>query len=108
MQETAENKEILTGLITCVDVQKLFSRSDQSIAIWRKSYGLPYVVIPSEGRAAVRYRLTKIIEWAKTAGKELDAAYLKHLKSGIGVEPAAMKPGTKKSPPRRRFVEIAK
>jgi len=53
------------------DVARMFRRSKQTIALWRKHERLPYVLIKGEGRDTIRYDRAKIAIWAKQHGKRL-------------------------------------
>ena len=46
-------------------LQKLFGKSSITLELWRKNKGLPFVVIPGDGRPAIRFVLADVLAWAK-------------------------------------------
>ena len=59
------NAEVLTGLITIQEVCRIFGKTRLTVKQWRDVRGLPYVLIPGDGRDDVRYRRKDVLAWAK-------------------------------------------
>lgn len=70
-QIAAENIEVLEDLVGVARLELLFHRSGQTIDLWRKQEGLPYVLIPGGDRAVVRFREERVLEWARANGKRI-------------------------------------
>lgn len=57
-------EEVLTGLMTTGEVARLFNRDKQTVNVWRREKGLPFVRIPGDARDTIRYRRAAVLEWA--------------------------------------------
>jgi hypothetical protein len=62
-------RELVAKLWTMDDVQRLFRRSELTVALWVKNHGLPVVRIPGQSRDSIRFDPTEVKAWAKTNGK---------------------------------------
>lgn len=77
----SEQCEVLSDLLDEQQVADRLGRSAQSVALWRRHRGLPYVRIPGSGRDTIRYRWPAVLQWAKTcgiAGLEIPKVGTKH------------------------------
>lgn len=77
------NCEVLPGLLSCGVVQQLFKRSDQTLALWRKNHLMPYVLIESDERPTVRYRLPKLVAWAQETNRVMSPSVLQSLDDSL-------------------------
>lgn len=66
-----EFQKYLHTLWTTQDVMRVFRRSEMTINIWRREHGMPYFLIPSDQRPAIRYDSDLVREWADNKGKEM-------------------------------------
>lgn len=60
-----ESCEVRTDFVTTGYLMRLFGRAEPTLYLWRRERGLPYVLIPGDDRAVVRYDLRKVLAWAK-------------------------------------------
>lgn len=63
--------ETIDGLLTARDVAGMMGCSTQTIRLWRKHHGLPFVLIPGSDRNVIRFRRHRVQQWAKRVGKTL-------------------------------------
>ena len=56
--------EYMTDFATDKDICQFFRKTTVTIREWRESRGLPFVVIPGDGKNLIRYRLELVIPWA--------------------------------------------
>ena len=59
------NETIFTELKNTGDLERLFHRSAQTITVWRKTKGLPFIRIKGDIRDSLRFDLPAVLEWAK-------------------------------------------
>jgi phage terminase Nu1 subunit (DNA packaging protein) len=50
---------------------ELFKRSKETIELWRKKHGLPFVCIPGDTRPAIRFDLAVVKPWARRTGRRM-------------------------------------
>lgn len=58
--------EVLADFVTAAHLRELFRVSEQTIALWRKHKGLPYVVVPGDKRGSIHFRLERVRRWAES------------------------------------------
>lgn len=75
--------EILDGLVTCRELERLFQRNEQSLVMWRKNYGLPCISIPSERQPSRRFRLEYVLAWAQETGRMVDPGALEEIRARL-------------------------
>lgn len=63
-------EKVLRNMLTAGEVAAMFNRTTQSVALWRKLHGLPYVRIRGDARDTIRYRRGAVLRWAKLHGRE--------------------------------------
>lgn len=65
---THDLQTALESLWTTQDVARVFRVTPMTIHLWRQNRGMPAIVIPGEGRPAVRFREDDVCEWARSHG----------------------------------------
>lgn len=68
---SAELQKHINELLTTLALSRMFQVTEMTILTWRRHRGLPFIVIPSEGRDAIRYRTDDVKLWAKREGLQL-------------------------------------
>lgn len=69
----------IKGLLTTKQLAKLFAGrkgkgvTPLSITKWRNNRGLPFVILPGDGRPAIRFSAPKVARWARDNGYEFKA-----------------------------------
>lgn len=117
MNKLPKNVETVRDFVACIDIQKLFRRKEPTLLNWRRDYGLPHAVLPSELRPSIRYRLSRVLAWARLQNLSVDLKVLQCLENGESyatsltmadaVEQAKPSQGMGPLPPqRRRLAEI--
>lgn len=71
-QRVRPNRRVLPGLVTTGYLCRLFNRSSLTVNNWRRYEGMPYVEIPGDGRASIRYELSAVLKWAQENGKSVE------------------------------------
>ena len=72
------NAKVLEGkYLTHREVAKGFARSEVTIFNWKKSKGLPYLVLPGTTKDAIRYELDSVVQWAEENGLDFDETAIK-------------------------------
>ena len=61
----SEDVTVMNEYVTMQTVCAMFNRSAESIILWRKHKGLPYIRIPGDGRDTIRFDRLAITKWAK-------------------------------------------
>lgn len=67
----AEVVTIVDDMVTTNYLCRLFNRGVLTIMHWRQHSGLPYIRLKGEGRDAIRYNKTDVMEWARSTGKRI-------------------------------------
>lgn len=62
---------IVEGLLTIRDLERILGRTELTIQHYRRSEGLPCIVIPGDARPTVRFRRSEVLAWARERGKEV-------------------------------------
>lgn len=65
MTTTKELQKSVSKCWTVQHLEKLFGCTSMTIHNWRRDRGLPAVVIPGDGRPALRFVPIDVIDWAK-------------------------------------------
>jgi hypothetical protein len=66
----AWNYETL-NLLTVADVAEAFEVTSMTIYLWRRYRGLPFLLIPSQGKDSVRFYKDKVVKWARRQGLDV-------------------------------------
>lgn len=83
---TAERKENFTveaDLLESQEVEALFGRKWLTLLNWRKERGMPYVLVPTQGKRVVRYRLNPVLAWARKEKITVDEQRLERIRTLI-------------------------
>jgi len=74
-----ENITVLSSFMTGNQMRRLFGRTAMTLYIWRRDKGLPYILIPGEGKPSIRFDLDAVLSWAVLLNVEYSEEVLNEL-----------------------------
>lgn len=81
MSRAKESVEVLRGLVTQADMVTLFNCATLTITHWRDRYGMPYIRIPGNGKDTIRFRLKRVLRWARETQRAYNPQFAKRLRN---------------------------
>lgn len=60
---------VLRTLVPCGVLCEVFGVTKHAVDKWRRMRGMPFTVIPGDGRPSIRYDLRRVLTWAEANDK---------------------------------------